>query len=305
MPPGATRAMLKHAFQLHAEGRLLTKPKLGLEVGPGHTFQSMCALSAAFGYAATKWVAVAAANAERGLPNVNALVIVSDLETGVPAAILDGNSLTVLRTAAMSALAAAYLARPDSRSIGFVGAGAQALGHLDALRDVLPDLAECLCLSRTPASAEALAAAAAAAGIPARVTADPAEIVACDVVVTTVPAVAGFAPFLDTAALRPGSFVAAVDLGRSWRPEGMGALDLLYVDDAKLAAEPSTKARLAWQEAFAGDLAGLAGGAAPGRTSESERVMFLFPGVALADLAAAVAILREAEAQGRGTLLPA
>ena len=215
--PAALRAVLQEAFGLHAAGRTLVKPKLGLEIGTGHYFQSMCALSAEMGFAGTKWVGVAAANAERGLPNVNALVILNDHETGLPAAILDGNSLTVLRTAAMSALAAAYLARPDSRSIGFVGCGAQALGHLDALQDVLPGLVDCVCLSRSRSSAETLAQAATARGLAARVTSEPAEAAACDVVVTSVPAGPGFAPFLDTAALRPGSFVAAVDLGRAWR----------------------------------------------------------------------------------------
>jgi len=138
VPPGRLRAALARAFRLHAEGRTHVEPKLTVALAPGHFFQSLCAASPDLSFAATKWVGVAAENAARGLAGVNGLVILSDLATGVPVAILDGNVLTVVRTAAMSALA--DLARQDSESIGFVGCGAQAHGHLAALRDILPGL---------------------------------------------------------------------------------------------------------------------------------------------------------------------
>ena len=143
--PGRLRAALARAFRLHAEGRTHVEPKLTVAIAPGHFFQSLCAASPDLSFAATKWVGVAAENAARGLAGVNGLVILSDFATGVPAAILDGNVLTVVRTAAMSALAAEYLARHDSESIGFVGCGAQAHGHLAALREILPALRRVVC----------------------------------------------------------------------------------------------------------------------------------------------------------------
>ncbi len=152
--------------------------------------------------------------------------------------------------------------------------------------------------------AEALAASAAEHGLAAEVTDDPTETVACDVVVTSVPASAELRPFLDPNRLRPGSFIAAVDLGRSWRPEGLAGLDLLVVDDRAQAADPSTRARLAWPGPFAADLAELVTGAATGRTDPAQRAMFLFPGLALADLAVGAALLRLAEEAGIGLALP-
>ena len=95
---------------------------------------------------------MAAANVRRGLPNVKGLVVLSAFETGLPNAILDGNALAVLRTAALSGLAAEHLARKDSATIGFVGCGVQARGHLDALVDVLPDLARRRSQSLRPVS---------------------------------------------------------------------------------------------------------------------------------------------------------
>jgi ornithine cyclodeaminase/alanine dehydrogenase len=302
--PRAAREALAHAFRLHAEGRTHVQPKLTVSIGPGHFFQSLCAAMPDPPFATTKWVGVAADNSERGLPNVNGLIVVSDFTTGVPVAVLDGTSLTVLRTAAMSALAASYLARPDSSTIGFIGCGAQAYGHLANLRDVLPGLRKLVCHSRGRSSAEKLAAHARETGLDAEVADAPDEVLACDVVVTTVPAQPGLEPFLDASLLRPGCFVAAVDLGRPWRGEMLRSLDILATDDHAQAADQSNRAKLRYQGPFDADLASLVAGTANGRTDEKQRAMLLFPGFALSDLAIAAEVIAEAGRTGRGLHLP-
>ncbi len=302
--PKAAREALAHAFCLHAEGRTHVQPKLTVSIGPGHFFQSLCAAMPDPPYATTKWVGVAAENRERGLPNVNGLIVVSDFTTGVPMAVMDGTSLTVLRTAAMSALAASHLARPDSSSIGFIGCGAQAYGHLANLRDVLPELRKVVCNSRGRLSAEKLAAYARETGLEAEVADTPDEVLACDVVVTTVPVQPGLEPFIDASLLRPGCFVAAVDLGRPWCGEMLRSLDILATDDHAQAADPSNQAKLRYPGPFDADLASLVVGTAPGRTDATQRAMFLFPGFALGDLAIAAEVIAEAGRTGRGLHLP-
>jgi ornithine cyclodeaminase/alanine dehydrogenase len=300
--PSAAREALAQAFRLHAEGKAHVQPKLTVPVGPGHFFQSLCAAMPDPPFAATKWVGVAADNSERGLPNVNGLIVVSDFATGVPVAVMDGTGLTVLRTAAMSALAASYLARPDSFTIGFIGCGTH--GHLASLRDVLPGLRRVVCSSRSRASAEKLAESAREGGLDAEVVDRPDEALACEVVVTTVPAQPGLKPFLDASLLRPGCFVAAVDLGRSWRGVGLRSLDILATDDHAQAADPANRAKLRYPGPFDADLASLVAGTAPGRTDGAQRAMFLFPGFALGDLAIAAVVLAEAGRSGRGRHLP-
>lgn len=302
--PKVAREALAHAFRLHAEGKAHVQPKLTVPIGPGHFFQSLCAAMPDPPFATTKWVGVAADNSERRLPNVNGLIVVSDFTTGVPVAVLDGTSLTVLRTAAMSALAASYLARPDSSTIGFVGCGAQAYGHLASLRDVLPGLRKVVCNSRGRSSAEKLAAYARESGLDAEVADSPDEVLACDVVVSTVPAQPGLEPFLDASLLRPACFVAAVDLGRPWRGEGLRSLDILATDDHAQAADPANRAKLRYPGPFDADLASLVAGTAPGRTDKKQRAMFLFPGFALGDLAIAAEVIAEAGRTGRGLRLP-
>lgn len=302
--PRRARDALTKVFRLHAEGRTHVQPKLTIPIGPGHFFQSLCAAMPDPPFAATKWVGVAADNGARGLPNVNGLIVVSDFATGVPVAVLDGTSLTVIRTAAMSALAAQHLARPECASIGFVGCGAQAHGHLASLRDVLPGLRSVVCCSRTRSSADGLAASAREIGLEARVGDEPGEALACDVVVSTVPAQPGLEPFLDASSLKPGSFVSAVDLGRPWLGDTLRAVDLLVTDDHLQASDPANRAKLRHPGPFDADLASLVAGTAAGRTDRTQRTMFLFPGFALADLAIAAAVIDEARRSGRGLQLP-
>lgn len=100
-----------------------------------------------------KWVAVFPPNPTRhGCPNLNASVLLSEITTGYPICFMDATLCSDLRTAAVSAVAARYLARKDSEVIGFIGSGEQAKMHLLAMVHVLPGLKLCKVASRNPAS---------------------------------------------------------------------------------------------------------------------------------------------------------
>ncbi|RWK79851.1 MAG: ornithine cyclodeaminase family protein [Mesorhizobium sp.] len=302
--PADLRISLTRAFRLYAQSRVQVRPKQTLAIAPGHFFQALCAASPEPPHAAVKWVGIAAENARRGYANVNGLIVLSDVNTGQPLAVVDGNSVTVLRTAAMSALAAEYLARPDSTSIGFVGCGQQARGHLEAMRDVLPGLTDAVCFSRSARSARQLADAAGRQGLRSWKAGSANDALACDVVITTVPGTATLAPFLNARQLRPGSFVSAVDLGRSWLAATFDAFDLRVVDDRNQAEDQENRAKLAYPGPFDADLAMLTCGTARGRLDASQRTLFLFPGFALADLAVASELYLAAMRTGQGLRLP-
>jgi ornithine cyclodeaminase/alanine dehydrogenase-like protein (mu-crystallin family) len=303
LPPAAAREAVLAAFRAYRAGHAVSRPKLAIPLGPGHGFQSMCAASAEIGLAANKWLGMANVAPGSGLPTIHAMVMLNDHATGQLRAIMDGDVLTAIRTAAMSAAAASVLARPGSRVIGFVGCGLQAHAHLAALRDLLPGLDRVLATSRTRRSAEALLA---ASQLPGDVSDDPEAVIrASDIVVTSVPLTDGLQPFLDPAWLRPGAFVTSVDVGRSWLPAGLSALDLLAIDDhAQQAASPAIAPGLGPLGSFSADLAELAAGDKPGRTTPDQRTMFIFRGFALADLAVAAAIYDRARAHGIGQWLP-
>lgn len=298
------REIVAAAFEAKARGTALAATKSVLTLGPGHIFQAKPAVLRDAGIAGMKWFGLVPSAQTTG-PTICSLILLADVATGRPLAIMGGNWITATRTGAMSAIAAQSLARADSRSIGFVGCGVQAVSHLDALRLVLPQLTEVVAYSRTTASAECFAQAARALGLKARTARAPREAVeGHDIVVTTVPEEAKVVEFLDPAWLAPGAFVAAVDLGRSWDRTGFGSLDILATDDHEQTRLLAGIGRMPYAGPYAADLADLASGAYAGRGLPSQRAMFIFSGHALADLAAAHAVYETALARALGTRLP-
>ena len=249
-----------------------------------------------------KWVGLSDANAARDLPHLGSLVVLSDLASGMPLAVIDGTWITAARTAAVSTVAARRLARPDSKRIGFVGSGVQATGHLAALRGAFP-VAEVAVFSQPRDSARAFAAA--AEGLVARVVDEARQAVeGMDIIVTTIPAAPGLIPFLEVAWLGPGAFVTMVDLGRSWKAEGFEALDCIATDDHGQTEHLAAGQGFPFSGPFHAELAELVGGSHPGRRSADDRTVFLHPGMALPDMAVAAVVYQRARDQGRGTVLP-
>lgn len=91
-----------------------------------------------------KWVSVFPTNPQKyGVQNLSAIITLSEIEKGFPIAVMEGTLCSNLRVAAMGALAAMHLAKKDSKTIGFIGAGEQAKMHLLSMKSVLPQLEEC------------------------------------------------------------------------------------------------------------------------------------------------------------------
>ncbi len=304
IPLGRLRDVVAAAFSAKARGSAEAASKSVLMIGPGHLFQAKPGVLRDAGLAGMKWFGLIP-SAQTSGPTICSLILLSEVASGRPLAIMGGNGITATRTAAMSAIAAQSLARADSRTIGFVGCGVQAVSHLDALRLVLPRLDTVVACSRTPASAARFVDAARALGMQARAVTEPrAAVEGMDVVVTTVPEGAEQLEFLDTDWLAPGAFVAAVDLGRSWDRRGFGALDILTTDDHEQTRVLTGTGRMPFGGPYAADLADMCSGAWTGRSAPAQRTMFLFSGHALADLAAAQAVYETALANNLGTRLP-
>lgn len=237
--------------------------------------------------AASKLLVLNLRNSAKGLPDANSLVTLLHSETGVPLAVLEGNWVTAVRTAGLSAVAARRMARPDSRVLGFVGCGVQARSHLDAMCELFP-VAEVHAFGRGAANRDALLRAAEALGLKA-VAAEStrAAVAVADIVVSSVsvPPHAPPPPFLDAHWVKPGAFVTFVDLAGVWFPESMVALDRIVIDD--LAQEKEMPRKLVDPALVTGDLVGLVTGSVVGRASAAERNGFAFRGVSIGDLAVA------------------
>lgn len=235
-----------------------------------------------------KVVNVFPANGTRGLPAVNASYALFDAATGVPLALLDGSEITTRRTAAASALAASYLARPDARRLLVVGAGRVASLLPEAMRAVRPGLDQVWVWNRHEAGATALAA-----RVGGRVAPDleaavrGADIVSCATLAET--------PLVRGAWLAEG---AHLDLVGSFTPalrEADGAAFArarVFVDTEEALAKSGDCLQAVAEGAFApaalqGTLATVVKGTAAGRRGAAEITLFKSVGTALEDLAAA------------------
>ena len=224
-------------------------------------------------------------NAARGLPGIHASVTLSDSTTGRPLAFLDGNWITAVRTAGLSAVAAARLARPDAASVAFIGCGVQALAHLRAFREIFP-LEEIHAFGRGTANRDALCAKAEDLGLRAHKSATARDAVSrADLIVTSVTLSPPIAPFLDARWLRAGTFAAITDLAIPWQAEGMVAFDCIVIDDRE--QEENAERPLVTPALISGDLCALAQGSVSRPADPGARTAFVFRGLALGDLAVA------------------
>jgi ornithine cyclodeaminase/alanine dehydrogenase len=296
-------AAVEAVFAAKAAGRAVMKPKLSLH-GPGHgsggaLFLASAGLLGTPAYGGVKWVGVADAQAS-GLPHIAGTVLLNDAASGMPVAILDARWITGVRTAAITAVAARRLARPESARIGFIACGTQARAHLAALRLHFP-LATVRAYSRRLSTAQKFAEEARAEGLAAEAVEDPRDAVAgMDIVISSTPVVPPTPPFLDAAWLEAGSFAGMVDLGLSWISESLTALDLVVTDDIAQAGSE----RLAYSEPYHGEVAGLVAGSVPGRENPAQRNALVFAGLGLADVAVAAAVYERAKETGVGRVLP-
>lgn len=128
--------VIRRAFMATERGDAHMPPKVYLPLPHGADFRAMPAALTRPPACGIKWVNVHPQNRARGLPTVMALIILNDVRTGFPLAVMDGQLITKLRTAASAAVAADALARPESRVVGLVGCGAQADAQLIALAEV-------------------------------------------------------------------------------------------------------------------------------------------------------------------------
>lgn len=252
-----------------------------------------------------KWVAGFATNNERGLPAINAVVVLNDAATGLPMAILDGGPITAQRTAAVSGVAIrrfspAVAGRPARAAL--IGAGTQGRSHLPVLARVLPG-AELRVFDRHPERVAALAELARTIEGIGSVEAAPesrAAVEGADVVVTA----ASFGPVrqvMTTDWLAPDALVVPVDYATYCAAEVARGAALFLVDDrGQFLANRDAGAFDGYPDPTATLGEAILDGT---RRPAAGRVVTTHLGVGLADVIFGSAILRRAEELGLGVLL--
>ena len=303
--PAAIDAM-REAFAALSAQEATVPMRLALETEHGVSLFMPAHLRES-GNAGAKVVSVNPGNAARGLPAIHAVVLVLDVLTGRPTALMDGTWLTALRTGAVGGLAADLLARSDAKTVALFGAGVQARTQLEAVRCVR-EITEVRVVSRSGASADRLAGE--VVGVRAVRVDDANEAIeGADIIIT---ATSSSTPVFDGARVEPGTHVTGV---------GSYTLDMREVDTALVQrARIIVDQREAVMEE-AGDIVGpirdgvvdetviiaeigeVVLGRVPGRTADSEITFFKSVGNAVQDVAVAARVLAAAESEGHGLVV--
>jgi alanine dehydrogenase len=275
---------VRHAFVAYARGEWTMPPKVYVPAYPAGDFRAMPALGS--GHALLKWVTSFPGNPAQGLPTVMGLVLVSDASNGSPRAVLDAGAVTALRTGAAAVLAAETLGRQDAETAAVVGAGVNGIaaartflarGRDVGLHDVDPE--------RARSAAEELGA---------RV-ATREEALAADLLVTMTP---GHEVLLPEGSLAAGQHVSLMGADGPGKAE-IAVDELLrtriFADDWEQASHNGELVHAVEAGKLARDgmteLGAVLAGEADGRRSDEEITTFDSTGLAIQDLAIALAAL--------------
>ncbi|HLB64475.1 MAG TPA: ornithine cyclodeaminase family protein [Anaerolineales bacterium] len=297
--------LLEEAFREKGEGRVEMPPKPGVHTQPDAFIHAMPAYIPSLRSAGIKWVSGYPANQAHGLPYISGLLILNDVETGIPYAVMDCTWITAYRTGAATALAARYLARPESETVGILACGVQGRTNLEALAALFP-------LKRAYAYDVVAAAQAryvdemsARLGLEVVGVREPRQAVAeSDLVVTSGPILKHPTPTIERDWLRPGAFGSAVDFDSYWKPEALAQIDKLSTDDHAQFRYYREAGYFQHTPQPYADLGELVAGLKPGRERADERTLAVNLGLALDDMAVAPEIYRRALAKGIGARLP-
>jgi len=250
-------------------------------------------------------------NHERQLPSEMGLLSLFDPGTGVPLAILDATAITAMRTGALTAIGARYLARRDSHTLGHVGARGSAYWNVRLLCHVLPELQEIRVHSRRSESRNAFAA---------RLEqeldrhVEPVDtweqcVLDADVVVEA-SRLESPQPLLRTAWIAGGALVVPYGTVSAVELDLTDIMDKVLVDDwgqARAGPLGALRAhvdsgRLSETNLY-GELGEVVCGLKPGRETPEEAILFWHRGLSLSDIALGHALLQKAKGLNLGTRL--
>jgi len=305
LPMAAIIERLEGAFREKGEGRTEIPPKPGIHTQPDAFIHAMLAYIPVLGAAGVKWVSGYPENYRRSLPYISGLLILNDPETGLPLAVMDCTWITAQRTGAASALAARYLARPDSEVLGILGCGVQGRTQLEALRTLFPIRRVYAYDIRPDALHAYVAEMSQQSGLEAIGVDEPRKaVVGCDIVVTAGPILKHPTPTIEPDWLGEGAFASPIDFDSYWKPAALAQIDKYATDDREQYAYYHNTGYFQRSPTPYADLGELVTGKKPGRENRRERTMAMNLGLALEDMAVAIEVYARARERGLGTWLP-
>jgi ornithine cyclodeaminase/alanine dehydrogenase-like protein (mu-crystallin family) len=246
--------------------------------------------------------------AKHGLPTIQGVIIISDAETGELLALIDSIEITAQRTAAASAVAAKYLARPDSHALAIFGCGRQGFMHAHALSAMLP-ITTIHAVEPNDTIANRFAdSVAEQLHVTVRRFSNPVDAIRdAEIIATCTPSKQFFIRAED---VRPGTFITAVGADNEHKQEidpALFAKSKVVVDSLDQCAtigdlHHAIAAGSATRASVHAELAEIVAGTKPGRANKDEITLFDSTGIAIEDAAAATYVFEKAQTAEKKTV---
>ncbi len=305
LPMSKVIDLVEAGFREKGLGDVEMPPKPGIHTRKDAFIHAMPAYIPAMDSAGIKWVGGYPENYKKGLPYISGLLILNDPETGLPVSVMDCSWITAMRTGSAGAVAARYLARPDSEVMGVLGCGVQGRTNLIAMSQLFPIKRVYAYDIRPEAAEKYRQEMGESLGVEVVVVKEPKDAVAdADIVVTAGPILKHPTPVIEKGWLKPGGFASPVDFDSYWKPEALAEADKYATDDTSQYLYYRTVGYFLQSPDPYADLGEIVTGQKPGRETPEERTISMNLGLALEDMAVAPEIYRLAKEQGIGTWLP-
>lgn len=276
-------------------------PKTGVHPMSDAFLHAMPAYLPGLNTVGIKWVSVFASNTKLNVPSTMGLIILNDVNTGQPIAIMDGGYITAQRTAAASGVSAKYLANKDAKVMGIVGAGEQARFNLLVLTDVLKKIE---LVKVYDINADTLRNYIETMGqkVSCKIVASSSAedvIRDTDIVVTATGALSGKPIFMEEW-IKEGALVLPIH-SHGWEFSALQNASKFVVDDWP---QYSTNTYYPQLPPVYAELGEIVIGKKKGRETKSEKIVSMNWGIALHDVGLATQVLASAKERGLGITLP-
>jgi len=305
MSMGEAITIVENVLREHGRGHFENPPKPGIHPQQDAFIHAMPGYLPRQKAAGLKWVSGFPGNHQYELPSIMGLMVLNNIKTGQPTAVMDCSWITQTRTGAVSAVAAKYLARKTAKTIGIVGAGVQGRANARALSEILPDLRRLKVFDvneeimkgyitdmRQRLSIDIEAANSAKDAIEG-----------ADIIVTATGKLSR--PIFKKAWVKRGALILPVHT-RGWEKDTLERVDKFVVDhweQFSLAQQREGGYYKRLPELYA-ELGEIVCGKKPGRQNEEERIMDHNYGMAIHDVAMAQELFLRASEKGLGIVLP-
>ena len=305
-----TLAVLDEIYHEKALGNYELPHKIGIHPRPDDYIHAMPCWAKKWETAGIKWCGGFKHNPkDYGLDYINGVIILNDIETGVPCAIMDAAWITAIRTGGKSGLAAKYLARKNAATVAVLACGVQSRRALEAIYLACPQLKQAICWDVFPESAEKFAQEmkAVCPNLEIKVAASVREAMAdADIVATGAPVLQEDIAVIEKDMVKPGLLCVSVDLDVLWKKDAVVEnFHKYYTDDIpQFYFFRDERHDVKCIPVVPEDLGKMVAGMIPGRESDTENIFAANIGNAFDDMPIARAIYETAKKKGIGRMLP-